>query len=567
MTALEQLANDILDGVDDRVEIAEELESESVSEQALRERLLGKFNALGPEVSVWLTEWLGRSVRRILRRLGIACTEQCPSTMVRHWLEFRGVEYPTPKTECQHLYRELNEILEQFSAAGGAEVPVNFVLPAFDSLLRFVLLHYLQAKGNDEEQWDFLQGLGLAGDLSHESKRDVILPLVSMFDLRSVIEGVSNLGTVQIPPYSPHGTRRVEIADRRERELLTEIGIIANLVQEGDVNEQDSDLLFCYLRELFSRWRSRFPESDMMIPTSAVVFNVTQGIYSRELRCWTEFGTVHSVAGVEEVVEPKVDVLLNPEQSSPGWAANLTLFLKDIPWSCPYHTKSQPRKAPVRQALVAPRISPVKTIRPAMQLGSRNREASIIVGEPTVEPVEQPKSTVPETVFICYSHNDNSSKDQERRWLDRLKVHLEPFLRQSNGRIRAFSDSDVVAGQHWNLEIQKNLLEAKAAILLLSPSFLASEYIATNELPVLLHKAKEHGMAIVPVLVAPCAFNQALYKFPDPSVGPEEFALASLQTVNSPEQTLVELNRGEQERVLHSVALTVDEILSSGRTL
>jgi hypothetical protein len=56
-------------------------------------------------------------------------------------------------------------------------------------------------------------------------------------------------------------------------------------------------------------------------------------------------------------------------------------------------------------------------------------------------------------------------------------------------------------------------------------------------------------------------FERIKFKYPDPKIGPEEFTLASLQTSNPPEKSLIEMNEGEQERVLVKVAQRLLEIV------
>lgn len=158
----------------------------------------------------------------------------------------------------------------------------------------------------------------------------------------------------------------------------------------------------------------------------------------------------------------------------------------------------------------------------------------------------------PKPIFISYAHKDNENSDPAKRWLDRLKEHLKPLVQQDN--LTVHSDQDIGLGDDWHEHIQTDLNCARAAVLLVSPAFLASEYIHNNELPVLLRNAKELGVKIIPVILRPCLFQETKFKYPDPISGPEEFTLASLQAAGSPNKALSEMTEGEQDRALLSVA-------------
>lgn len=143
--------------------------------------------------------------------------------------------------------------------------------------------------------------------------------------------------------------------------------------------------------------------------------------------------------------------------------------------------------------------------------------------------------------------------------MDHFLEFLKPLDRQ--GELTICSDQDLKIGDDWHQHIQAHLNGAKAAVLLVSPAFLASDYIANNELPILLKNASDRGVRILPILVSPSAFVWAKYKYPDPRIGPEQFTLASLQTANPPSKTLVEMTEGEQSRVFEGVTKRLLEIL------
>lgn len=167
------------------------------------------------------------------------------------------------------------------------------------------------------------------------------------------------------------------------------------------------------------------------------------------------------------------------------------------------------------------------------------------------------------SVFICYAHQDNESSDPSKRWLDRLRIHLEPLSQQK--LVDAWSDKRIEAGEDWHEKIQTALQTVKAAVLLISPHFLASQYIRNSELPVLLKQAKDNGLIIIPLILRPSLFEQTTFKYPDPSTGPYELSLASLQGANPPTSPLNNLSEYEQDQVLVSVAQRLFRI-SNGKS-
>ena len=165
------------------------------------------------------------------------------------------------------------------------------------------------------------------------------------------------------------------------------------------------------------------------------------------------------------------------------------------------------------------------------------------------------------SIFICYAHKDNEGDDPSKRWLDRLLEHLEPLNLQAQADI--WSDRRLELGEEWHQEIQNTLEQVRAAILLVSPSFLASKYIRNSEVPVLLKNASDQGVVIIPIILRSCLFKETKFKYPDPQNGQKELSLSVFQTANPPTKPLNSLPEHEQDEVLLSVAQRLLKVVSS----
>lgn len=86
--------------------------------------------------------------------------------------------------------------------------------------------------------------------------------------------------------------------------------------------------------------------------------------------------------------------------------------------------------------------------------------------------------SVTRVVFISYSHKD---KD----WQESIYSFALEVLEDA-GDIEFWRDDDIKAGQKWSDKIEDRLRSATGALLLVSDSFLDSEFIRTRELPVIL---------------------------------------------------------------------------------
>jgi Leucine-rich repeat (LRR) protein len=130
-------------------------------------------------------------------------------------------------------------------------------------------------------------------------------------------------------------------------------------------------------------------------------------------------------------------------------------------------------------------------------------------------------------VFISYSHKD-------KEWLDKLLTMLRPLTR--GGKLTIWADTNLSPGVRWREEITAALRRATTAVLLVSPHFLASDFIAEYELTPLLAASEKNGVAILWVPV-----SDSLY---------HETDIARYQAASDPSTPLDTLSEAEANRVL-----------------
>ena len=88
-------------------------------------------------------------------------------------------------------------------------------------------------------------------------------------------------------------------------------------------------------------------------------------------------------------------------------------------------------------------------------------------------------------VFVSYSREDEN-------WRRRFTEMLKSLVRER--RLEVWSDDRMVTGYEWRQQLAEAIDRARAALLLVSPSFLASDFIMDQELPALM----QNGVRLVP---------------------------------------------------------------------
>ena len=144
-------------------------------------------------------------------------------------------------------------------------------------------------------------------------------------------------------------------------------------------------------------------------------------------------------------------------------------------------------------------------------------------------------------LFISYSHRD-------LKWLEQLRTHLKPLERNYN--LERWDDSRIKPGDKWLVEIEQALARAAVALLLVSPDFVASDFIDRKEMPSLLDAARNQGLEILWVPLRPIS----LKLFPQ---------IEQYQAVFSPERTLADMTDVEQDRALAKISETILETIDN----
>lgn len=103
------------------------------------------------------------------------------------------------------------------------------------------------------------------------------------------------------------------------------------------------------------------------------------------------------------------------------------------------------------------------------------------------------------TVFYSYSHRDEALKEKLDEQLSVLK---------RRGLISTWHDREIAAGTNWKDQIDDHLDTADVILLLVSPSFIASDYCWDREMKRALERHSRGHARVMPVILRPCLWQE-----------------------------------------------------------
>lgn len=105
-------------------------------------------------------------------------------------------------------------------------------------------------------------------------------------------------------------------------------------------------------------------------------------------------------------------------------------------------------------------------------------------------------------IFISYAHEDVEFKNEFVKFF---------AVQKRKGEVELWNDQEITPGTEWKEAIIQNLKAADIIVLLLSPDFLASDFIWDEELPIVDKLFEANKAKVVPILLRDCDWSSTDY--------------------------------------------------------
>jgi hypothetical protein len=103
------------------------------------------------------------------------------------------------------------------------------------------------------------------------------------------------------------------------------------------------------------------------------------------------------------------------------------------------------------------------------------------------------------SILLCYA-------DEDERMVRQLKKQLSMLER--NGHIALWDYGHISAGTEWEQEMNRHLDEAEMILLLISASFLASDYCYKVQMQRAIERHERKEVRVIPVILRPVYWNE-----------------------------------------------------------
>jgi hypothetical protein len=185
-------------------------------------------------------------------------------------------------------------------------------------------------------------------------------------------------------------------------------------------------------------------------------------------------------------------------------------LIEPIPSPTPREPDAGPGSSSLADTPVNVRLNPQQDPAVALRASPSGLDSSFApVGDPanrvsaagTTSPASaSAKVRAPICVFFSYSHDDEPLRNE-------LAKHLSLLERQ--GVISAWHDRMITAGDEWKDEIDQNLEKAQVILLLVSASFMASDYCFDIETKRAIERHNQGEARVIPILIRTCDWKSA----------------------------------------------------------
>ena len=158
-------------------------------------------------------------------------------------------------------------------------------------------------------------------------------------------------------------------------------------------------------------------------------------------------------------------------------------------------------------------------------------------------------------IFISYCH-------QQKNLLDAFLVHLRPLIDEAH--LVLWTDQSVAPSDDWDREIQDALCSCQAAVLLVSPEFLNSNYIRNHEIPTLLELRESERIKLTALYLIDSVVDEEACAFEVPSAGiTHKIKLTKYQGLNTPDRPITSFEGNEMAREFTEAAKKLNVLWSS----